>query len=94
MIGGGVMTSHEIAASQKVATQTISFFGVVPDIRCDTYANDLPSYHDILGKDHTALTAKNWQYENQYPFTTIDYNGDGIIEELELSIFKNRNCIK
>lgn len=94
IIGVGLMISSETKANQKTVTQVVSFYGVVPDIQCNTYATDLPNYKDLIVDQGEKITRENWRYEERYPFSNIDYNADGSLSEIELSVFKNRNCIQ
>ncbi|WP_217540362.1 EF-hand domain-containing protein [Vibrio metschnikovii] len=74
-------------------TATISFIGVVPDIKCDDIKSSFPSF-SVLDANHDGrITVDEFTSIKDHEFAVIDFDANGYISPIELSVYKDRNCL-
>lgn len=79
--------------SKVNAVATVSFTGVVPNIKCDLKNSTIPSFTELDINNNSLLTEEEYGTYDNHPFSIVDFDSNGYISEIELNVYKKRNCL-
>ncbi|MDQ2164973.1 MULTISPECIES: hypothetical protein [Vibrio] len=79
--------------SRSHTSATVSFTGVVPDIKCDGIKKLLPTFTVLDTNNDGRLTASELTVIKNHEFSSVDFDASGYISPIELSVYKKRNCL-
>ncbi|EKO3672288.1 hypothetical protein M3923_000927 [Vibrio metschnikovii] len=90
----GIAISYMPFVYSKVnAVGTVSFTGVVPEVRCNSIKADIGSFTELDKNNDGRLTAEEFGEIKGHDILDIDFDRNGYISPIELSVYKKRNCL-
>ncbi|WP_069212627.1 hypothetical protein [Vibrio cholerae] len=88
-----IATSMPFGHTRSNTAATVGFIGLVPDTKCEAIKSSFPSF-SVLDANHDArITVDEFASIKGYEFAIIDFDTNGYISPIELSVFKKRNCL-
>lgn len=93
LVCGIAMAYIPFAYSKTSSVVAVSFTGVVPEVRCDSTKDRVPSF-SVLDKNNDGLLTEQelGEIEN-HSFWDIDFDHNGYVSPIELNVYKKRNCL-